>query len=84
MKEDQDIYYDLLKSKVKSGGFALLAEYHLNGVTNCAGLPGYRYSKEMLIKMPGSDFKMIDGFEHTFVTPYGADRPYVYALLNKD
>lgn len=36
--QDQATYFDLVKSKVKKGGFAIFAEYSLNGATKCAGL----------------------------------------------
>ncbi|WP_335965497.1 SHOCT domain-containing protein [Galbibacter sp. PAP.153] len=82
-KNEQDIYFDLLKNKVKSNGFVLLAEYNLNGATVCAGLPIHRYSKEMLIEKLGSDFELIDNFDHTYLMPSGAERPYIYALFQK-
>ena len=82
-KNEQDIYFDLLKSKVKSNGFVLLAEYNLNGATVCAGLPIYRYSKEMLIEKLGMDFELIDSFDYTYIMPSGAERPYVYTLFRK-
>jgi len=77
----QNIYFDLLKSKVKSNGFVLLAEYNLNGATVCAGLPIHRYSKEMLIKKLGTEFELINSFNYTYIMPSGAERPYVYTLF---
>ena len=82
-KNEQDIYFDLLKSKVRSNGFVLLAEYNLNGATVCAGLPIYRYSKEMLIEKLGMDFELIDSFDYTYIMPSRAERPYVYTLFRK-
>ncbi len=81
--KEQDTYFDLLKSKVKSNGFVLLAEYNLNGATVCAGLPVHRYSKEMLIEKLGTDFELIDSFDYIYIMPSGAERPYVYTLFRK-
>jgi hypothetical protein len=81
--KEQDTYFDLLKNKVKSNGFVLLAEYNLNGATVCAGLPVHRYSKEMLIEKLGTDFKLIDSFDYTYIMPSGAERPYIYTLFQK-
>ena len=82
-KNEQNIYFDLLKSKVKSNGFVLLAEYNLNGATVCAGLPIHRYSKEMLNEKLGTDFELIDSFDYTYIMPSGAERPYIYTLFQK-
>ena len=82
--EEQDEYFELLKNSLKKGGFAILAEYNLNGATKCAGLPVHRYSKEMLQEKLGDDFKLIDGFEYIYTMPHGDLRPYIYTLFQKD
>lgn len=80
---DQNTYFDLLKRKIQSKGFAILAEYNLNGAKLCAGLPVHRYSKEMLIEKLGKDFELIDKFNYTYIMPSGAERPYIYTLFRK-
>ncbi|VAW22957.1 hypothetical protein MNBD_BACTEROID01-2366 [hydrothermal vent metagenome] len=82
-KGEQDIYFDLLKSKVKSGGFVLLAEFNLNSATKCSGLPVHRYSKEMLIEKLRTGFELIDSFDYTYTMPSGNERPYIYTLFRK-
>jgi len=82
-KNEQDTYFDLLKSKVKCNGFVLLAEFNLNGATVCSGLPIHRYSKETLTEKLGTDFELIDSFDYTYIMPSGAERPYVYTLFKK-
>ena len=82
-KGEQDIYFDLLKSKVKGGGFVLLAEFNLNSATKCSGLPVHRYSKEMLIEKLGAGFELIDSFDYTYIMPSGNERLYVYTLFKK-
>ena len=73
----------MLKSKIKSGGFALIAEYNLDGATKCAGLDVYRYNTQMIADELGSDFKLIENFNFTYTMPHGDLRPYVYTLFQK-
>ncbi len=81
--QDQDTYFELLKSKVRKGGFVLFAEFNLKGATKCSGLPIHRYSEEILVEKLGDNFTLTDSFEYLFSTPSGAERPYVYTLFRK-
>jgi len=80
-KKDQDNYFDLLRSKVKSNGFVILAEFNLNGATVCSGLPVHRYSKEMLAEKLGNDFELVKVFDYTYKMPSEDTREYVYTLF---
>ncbi len=80
---EQDIYFDLLKSKIQSKGYVILAEYNLSGAKLCAGLPVHRYSKEILAEKLGKGFELIDSFDYTYIMPSGAERPYVYTLFRR-
>jgi ubiquinone/menaquinone biosynthesis C-methylase UbiE len=82
-KSEQDVYFDLLKSKVKPGGFVILAEFSLDGADKCSGLPVFRYSAEMLSERLGTDYTLIDSFEYTYINPSGGERPYIYTLFRK-
>ena len=42
--EDQNTYFELLNSKLKSGGFAILAAFHLDGAEKCTRIPVVRYN----------------------------------------
>ncbi len=78
----RDNYTDLVHRKVKAGGYALFAEYNLDGAQRCAGLPVYRYSADMLKTMLHG-FDPVFNFNHIFTMPSGDKRPYVYALFKK-
>ena len=80
---EQKMYFDLLKSLVTVNGFVVLAEFNLNGAERCSGLPVHRYSQEMLDEKLGNDFDLIDCFNHTYLTPSGAERPYIYSLYER-
>lgn len=82
-EKDQKSYFELLKNTVKKGGFALIAEYNLDGATKCAGLNVHRYNKEMLADHLGNDFKLIDSFNYTYTMPHGDLRPYIYTLFQR-
>ena len=64
-------------------GFVVLAEFNLNGAERCSGLPVHRYSQEMLDEKLGIGFELIDCFNHTYLTPSGAERPYIYTLYKR-
>jgi hypothetical protein len=82
-KNDQDAYFSLFKKKVKKRGFALIAQFNLQGAEKCSGLPVYRYSKEMLEDKLGSDYKIIDSFDYLYTMPSGEHRPYIYTLFKR-
>lgn len=82
-KQDQDTYFNLLNSKVKSNGFVLIAAFNLNGATRCSGLPVQRYSKEMLVEKLKENFELLESFDYSYIMPSGAERPYIYTLFKK-
>lgn len=81
--KDQDTYFELLKNKVRKGGFVLFAEFSLKGATKCSGLPIHRYNEKMLSEKLGDDFTLTDSFEYLYFMPSGAERPYIYTLFRK-
>lgn len=82
-EEEQKAYFDLVKKVVKNNGFVLIAVFALEGAEKCCGLPLQRYNVQMLQDHLGSEFRLQESFDHTFVNPYGGERPYVYALFQR-
>ncbi len=80
---DQGTYFELLKSKVRKGGYVIFAEFNLKGATKCSGLPIYRYSREMLAEKIGDNFELTHSFEYLYFMPSGAERPYIYTLFRR-
>jgi methyltransferase family protein len=76
-------YFSNLRSLLRQGGFALLAEFSTTGVPMCAGLDVHRYSVEELTTRLGKGFDLITHEEYTFINPFGDPRPYVYALYKR-
>lgn len=81
---DVNGYFNNLKSLVKTGGYALFAEFSKSGARKCAGLKLHRYSVEEISERLGSKFKIIEQFDHTYINPFGDPRPYVYALYQRE
>jgi cyclopropane fatty-acyl-phospholipid synthase-like methyltransferase len=82
-QKDQTQYFDLLRSKVKSGGHVILAEFSLEGATKCSGLPIVNYSSDMLQERLGDEFTLIEEFNYVYTMPSGDKRPYIYTLFKR-
>ncbi|TDQ29920.1 methyltransferase domain-containing protein [Tenacibaculum caenipelagi] len=82
-EEEQTAYFNLLKQLVTVDGFVIIAVFALDGAEKCCGLPLQRYNTEMLQKKLGDDFVLVEAFNHTFINPYGNERPYIYTLFQR-
>jgi cyclopropane fatty-acyl-phospholipid synthase-like methyltransferase len=76
-------YFNLLKKVLKANGFVIISVFAKNGAEKCCGLLVKRYDMEMLSNELGTDFKLKNSFNYTFVNPFGAERPYIYALFQR-
>jgi len=82
-QEEQEAYFSLLKKVVKINGFVIIAVFALDGAEKCCGLELKRYNTIMLQEKLGKEFNLIEEFNHTFINPYGAERPYIYTLFQR-
>jgi len=82
-EKDQDTYFNLLKSKVKTNGYVILAMFNFDGATKCSGLPIKQYDVNLLAEKLGSGYELLKSFNHTYVMPSGDSREYVYTLFKK-
>ena len=82
-EEEQKAYFDLIKKVVAKNGFVLIAVFALNGAQKCCGLDLKRYNVKMLQSSLGIDFELVNSFNHTFINPFGGERPYVYSLFKR-
>lgn len=82
-KEEQQAYFELIKKTVSKGGYVLIAVFALDGAPKCCGLDLKRYDLNMLQENLGANFQLIDSFNHTYVNPFGGERPYIYTLFKK-
>jgi EEF1A lysine methyltransferase 2 len=83
--DEQDIaaYVRNLDAVVKPGGWVLLAQFSNSGAPKCAGLDVHRYSAGELGARLGPAYALQRQEDHTSTNPWGAPRPYVYALFRK-
>lgn len=76
-------YFSNLSARLKQGGHVLFEEFPPHGAPRCAGLDLHRYSLEEFVTRLGDGFKMVDHFDHTYISPAGEPRPYIYALFQR-
>lgn len=81
--EGQTAYFNLLKEKLVSGGYALFAEFTIGGATKCCGLNIKQYNNEMLQSQLGDEFELTSTFDHTYFNPNGDPRKYIYSLFKR-
>lgn len=83
-QEEQKSYFNLIHQTVGKNGYVIIAVFSLEGAKKCCGLDLKRYDFEMLQNSLGSQFKLIKTFNHTFINPFGGERPYIYALFQRE
>lgn len=81
--KEQLAYFNLLRQKVKSKGYVLLATFAKGGAEQCANLPIVQYDLKMLQEKLGYDFQPVQQLNYTFINPNGAERPYIYAVFQR-
>ena len=83
-ENEQRIYLTTLKKVIKKGGYVIIAAFSLKGAKKCSGLDVKNYDQNMLEKFLGEDFTLLEYFDHTYYMPSGKQRPYIYALFQKN
>lgn len=83
-EKEQKAYFDLIRETVSSKGYVLIAVFALDGAKKCSGLPLYRYNAEMLSEQLGSDFTLLEHFNHNYINPFGEGRPYIFTLFQRN
>ena len=83
--EEADIqgYFANLHRVLRTGGYALLAEFATTGAPKCAGLELHRYSVEDMNARIGPSFSLVAHETFTYVNPWGDPRPYIYVLYKR-
>ena len=81
--KEQLAYFNLLKQKVKSKGYVIIATFAKGGAEKCSGLPVLQYDQEMISQRLGFDFELKQTLNYSFVNPNGDERPYIYTLYQR-
>lgn len=83
-QSQQDTYFDLLKRKVKGGGYVIFSEFAIDGAKKCCGLDILNYNEEMFQERLGDDFKLLESFDYLYSHPSnGNTRKYIYTLFKR-
>ena len=82
-EDEQKAYFNLIQKTVSKNGYVIIAVFSLEGAQKCCGLDLKRYNLEMLQNNLGTHFKLIKAFNHTFINPFGGERPYIYTLFQR-
>lgn len=83
LDEEQKAYFNIIKKVVSKKGYVLIAVFSLEGAEKCSGLPLQRYNAEMIQDHLGSEFKLVEAFDHIYINPSGSERPYIYTLFQR-
>jgi EEF1A lysine methyltransferase 2 len=83
-EHQQNMYLFTLKKVIKKGGYVIIAAFSLTGAKKCTGLNVKNYDQNMLAKFLGMDFTLLEYFDYTYHMPSGVQRPYIYALFQKN
>jgi len=79
-----EAYFNLLKQKVKSGGYVIFSEFALNGAKKCCGLEILNYDNNMFQNNLGDDFQLIYTYNYLYTQPSnGNTRKYIYSLFKR-
>lgn len=82
-EDDRDGYVETLHALVAAGAYVVMGVFSLAGVTKCSGLDVCRYDETMLNDVLGTDFRIVESFDHEYMTPSGQSRPYIYCLFRR-
>jgi hypothetical protein len=81
---DRGAYRTQLVRTLKSGGFAIIATFAIDGPEVCSGLPVVRYSAESLSDAFDNDMRIIESVRHEHRTPWGTVQPFIYTTLRRE
>lgn len=82
-EKERSAYLAALKKLVRKGGHVIIAAFSLKGAKRCSGLNVVNYDHRMLSDFLGEGFRLVEHFDHTYYTPSGEERPYVYTLFER-
>jgi hypothetical protein len=80
-RSDRDAYRKLMRSVLSDEAHVIIAAFSKRGARMCSGLPVVNYDADDLAAFLGSDFRLVEAFDYTYIMPSGDERPYVYTLF---
>lgn len=83
-EKDRQAYLNLLTRVLKPTGFVIISTFAMGGLTKCSGLEIKQYDTSTLSEFFGSELKLIRSFSHTYTTTWGQERPFIYAVFQRN
>jgi hypothetical protein len=80
---DQAAYAKTLHAALKTGGFAIIGTFALEGPEKCSGLPVTRHDCVSIARALGSNLLLIDQRFHDHVTPGGNVQKFQFSTFRK-
>lgn len=78
-------YVRRARQTLRQGGHAVVATFAPDGPEQCSGLTVRRYGEgELALAFQPAGFTLVDSFRDLHRTPWGAEQPFVYAVLRAD
>lgn len=81
--EDQAAYAKTLHAALKTGGFAIIGTFALDGPEKCSGLPVTRHDAASIARVLGSSFTLVDQRRYNHVTPGGNVQKFQFSTFRK-
>jgi SAM-dependent methyltransferase len=81
--KDQAAYAKTLHAALKTGGFAIIGTFALDGPEKCSGLPVTRHDSASIARVLGSNFPLIDERRYDHVTPGGDVQKFQFSTFRK-
>ncbi len=81
--EDQAAYANTLDAALKTGGFAIIGTFALDGPEKCSGLPVTRHDSASIARVLGPNFGLIDERRYDHVTPGKNVQKFQFSTFRK-
>ncbi len=81
--KDQAAYANTLHAALKTGGFAIIGTFALDGPEKCSGLPVTRHDAASIARVLGPNFALIDERRYDHVTPGGNVQKFQFSTFQK-
>jgi 2-polyprenyl-3-methyl-5-hydroxy-6-metoxy-1,4-benzoquinol methylase len=81
--ESRRRYAALATRTIRSGGYAIIATFALDGPQSCSGLPVVRYDADALAAEMGPSFEPVSSVRHSHATPSSVTQNFLYTILRR-
>lgn len=80
---DRSAYVAGLRAALRSGGYAVISTFALDGPERCSGLPVVRYDAASLGVTLGEDFTLVETRPHDHLTPTGSLQRFQFSVFRR-